>query len=522
MAALPLTVLLFALVYMGGMYWLEGDPRGFLESIAWAAETITTTGYGKDSNWEHPLMVAFVIFVQFTGVLLVVLVFPVYLIPFFEERFEGRLPELPKLSGRILVYRYGPAVRQLARELEEAGLRPIVFEEDEATARRLQRRGIPVAYGSVDEPGTFDAFAQASAIVSNGPDDEDAAMILSVRARGFEGPIVALVSAPSHRKPMLLAGATAAYTPRHVLAAELCGRSDARISPRAVQLGKLGEHGRVFELRVHRDSPIAGQPAAQLASRVEGLRLVARVREDETLAPMPDGRILSAGTRVVVVVPENSREAVQELLAPETTGLPFVVFGSGELAQKVRQMLNDVGEETRLVAPEAGEGVDHVGDILDTKTLDEAGVCEAAAVVLAIENDAATLFAATMLQDYAPKTPLIAGVESSTNVERTRAAGADYAIALDDVTGRILAHHLLEKRRGDAGFMVQTRRVGALATAPSSIASILLRTGVVVLGRLSSDAQDATLELLADDAEVTGRDWVKVCASPATLRDYPG
>jgi hypothetical protein len=140
MAALPLTVLIFALIYMAGMYWLEGEPRGFLESVGWAAETITTTGYGKDSNWEHPVMLAFVIFVQFTGVLLVVLVFPVYLIPFFEERFEGRLPELPKLSGRILVYRYSPAVRQLARELEEAGLRPIVFDR-RSSARARARRG---------------------------------------------------------------------------------------------------------------------------------------------------------------------------------------------------------------------------------------------------------------------------------------------------------------------------------------------------------------------------------------------
>jgi Trk K+ transport system NAD-binding subunit len=414
------------------------------------------------------------------------------------------------------------AVRQLARELEEAGLRPIVFEEDEATARRLQRRGIPVAYGSVDDQGTFDAFAQASAIVSNGPDDEDAALILSVRARGFEGPIVGLVSAPSHRKPILLAGATAAYTPRHVLAAELCGRSNASISPRAVQLGKLGASGRVFELRVHRDSPIADEPAAQLMNRVEGLRLMARVRDDEVLAPIPAGRILEAGTRVVVVVPEDSRAAVQEQLAPPVTGRPFVVFGAGELALKCRQMLTDVGEETRLVAPEALDQVDLIGDFLDTKTLGEAGVRDAAAVVLAIENDATTLFAATLLRDYAPETPLIAGVESSTNVERTRAAGADYAIALDHVTGRILAHHLLEKRRGDAGFKVEKRRVGALVTAPSSVASILTRTGVVVLGRLSSDADDASLELLADDAEVSSRDFVQVCASPSTLRDYPG
>ena len=141
---------------------------------------------------------------------------------------------------------------------------------------------------------------------------------------------------------------------------------------------------------------------------------------------------------------------------------------------------------------------------------------------IAVENDAATLFAATMLRDYAPNTPIIAGVEVSTNVARTRAAGADYAIALDNVTGRILAHHLLERRRGDAGYVVQKRRMGALANTPSSVASVLSRTGVVVLGRLESDAEDAAFQLLGADAEVSNRDFVKVVASPATLRDYPG
>ncbi len=50
--------------------------RGFWQSLAWASEILTTTGYGHDNQWRHPLMIAFVVAVQFIGVFLVFLVFP--------------------------------------------------------------------------------------------------------------------------------------------------------------------------------------------------------------------------------------------------------------------------------------------------------------------------------------------------------------------------------------------------------------------------------------------------------------
>ena len=88
--AVPALVLLLGLLYMAGMHYLENSPRGFWWSLEWAAETITTTGYGADSHWNSPVMVLLVIVGQFLGVFLIFLVFPIYVLPFFEERFEGR------------------------------------------------------------------------------------------------------------------------------------------------------------------------------------------------------------------------------------------------------------------------------------------------------------------------------------------------------------------------------------------------------------------------------------------------
>jgi voltage-gated potassium channel len=116
-AALPATLVIMALIYMTGMEHFEGSPRTFLESLQWASETLTTTGYGNDSHWQHPVFALFVILGQIMGQFLVFLIFPIFLLPYLEERFQTRLPrQLPAMAGKVLFYRHGPAIESLLVE----------------------------------------------------------------------------------------------------------------------------------------------------------------------------------------------------------------------------------------------------------------------------------------------------------------------------------------------------------------------------------------------------------------------
>ena len=152
LAALPLTLVVFAILYVVGMAYLEGESRGFWQGLEWAAETLSTTGYGADHTWGHPLMVIFVVVVQFLGVVIIFLVFPVYLIPFLEERFEVRLPkEAPDASDHVVVFCYGPAVATLLDELKRAGLQTVVVEQEQPKARRLLAQGHAVVYGRLED-----------------------------------------------------------------------------------------------------------------------------------------------------------------------------------------------------------------------------------------------------------------------------------------------------------------------------------------------------------------------------------
>src|SRR5712692_9164617 len=147
--AIILLLIVIALFYMAGMSYLENKPRGFWDALEWAGETLSTTGYGADASWRHPLMVIYVVLVQFIGVFLV---FPVYLIPFLEERFETRLPqEAPDVKDHVVIFHHSPPVATLLEELERANITTVVVEEDQAEARRLLEQGHRVVYGNLDE-----------------------------------------------------------------------------------------------------------------------------------------------------------------------------------------------------------------------------------------------------------------------------------------------------------------------------------------------------------------------------------
>src|ERR1700692_4855841 len=130
-----------ALLYQFGMAELEGKSRSFWEAIEWAAETLSTTGYGYDSHWNHPAMVLLVVAVEFVGVFLFFLIVPIFMIPFLEERFEERLPrDAGDIANHVVIYRFGPAVETLLQRLKHDAVPSLVVETDEVAARAVREQ----------------------------------------------------------------------------------------------------------------------------------------------------------------------------------------------------------------------------------------------------------------------------------------------------------------------------------------------------------------------------------------------
>lgn len=446
LASLPIVILLFALTYKYGMTYIEGKPHTLWASIEWAAETLTTTGYGGDARWSHPIMVIFVILVQFSGLFMVFLIFPIYVLPFFEERFEARLPRtLPKLNGEVLIYRYGPAVISLISELRRFGYASIIIETDESMARRLKDRGEMVVLLDINEDRLDgEPLKGAHALIANGSDHENATLVISAREASYTGPIYSLAEDPLHRPAMTTAGADVVFTPRHVLAAALAARASERISPSVSGVQQIGRHVGITQLRISPTSPLAGSTLAEAQIRESIGATVIGLWRDGELDNRPNSETrLGAGSIVIAIGGQEALARLGELAIPIAQTGTFVVAGYGDVGRKTTEFLRDAGEQVRVVNDSGVDGVDITGNILHTTTLKAAAVLEARAVILAIGNDSEALFAAAMVREYAPDVPLLARVNQDRSVERMHRLGVDFALSVGQVTGQILAHHLL-------------------------------------------------------------------------------
>lgn len=447
--ALIVLLLVLTLIYMLGMHHLEAKPRTFWQALQWAAGTTSTTGYGSDTAWQHPLMVIFVVFTQYLGVMLIFMVLPLFLIPFLEERFETKLPNaMVHVRNHVVVFDYGPTVATLITELAQADIATVIIDEDESEARHLHALGHQVIFGSLDE-GVLEKsnLREARALIANGSDDRNAVTILAARQLGFGGEILALVEDPYHRQPMILAGASGAYTPRHVLGAALAARASQKVSPTVAGIQHLGNRLQVAEARITRDSVLSGKTLAEAGfGQHAGVTAIGQWVGGKLIAPLAPDMRLEAGGIVVLVGSDDSIRNCMNLCEGARRlrrDGPFVIGGGGEVGRKVAQLLHDSGEQTLIIDIKPGPGVDRVGNVLDTQVLRQAGLDKAQAVILALSADTTTLFTTVIVKDLAPDVPVIARVNSAENVERMYVAGADFALSISQVSGQLLAMRLL-------------------------------------------------------------------------------
>lgn len=519
---LPTAVLTLGTLYMLGMTHLEGTPRTLLEGIQWASESITNTGYGHDNHWEHPVMASFVIVTPFIGQFLIFLIFPVLVLPYFEEKFEVRLQhELPPMADTVLFYRYGPAIESLLEEFKRAGSRFVIFEEDMELARNLRDRKYNVVFGKLaDDPAALARVSEARAVVTNAGDHANATCTMIVREHGFSGPIYALADEPIYRAPMLQIGATDVFTPAHVLGAAMASRASTRISPPAEGMHLLGTQVGLAEFRVRNGSELAGRRLGDLHLREEhGVSVIGQWREGVFTTTKGPDTLIDAGAILIVVGPPLQLEKVGRMAMPIRRDGPIVLAGFGAVGRKVIEMLHDAGENCVVIDLLPGPGVDVVGNVLDNATLARAGVANASAIVLALADDSEAVFATAVVRDQAPEVPLIVRVNRTPNTARIYKAGADFAISQGQVAGQILAYHLLDEQiiPVESRIKFSRQNPGTLVGSHPWHNEALEQTGTKIV---AVERSQKVLIEFGDSFRIQANDVLYVCGSLNSLERY--
>ncbi|MCP3688265.1 MAG: hypothetical protein GY784_07615 [Gammaproteobacteria bacterium] len=384
--------------------------------------------------------------------------------PLVEDHHDEQLMHaLPDLSDTVVVYGYGAEVTSLLDKIHSKGQSTLIIEENETVAQRLHTRGEKVVHCSVTH-GDFDlrALAKASALIANGDDEYNALLASSLREQGFSGPVVALIDNPNRRAALQLAGATAAFTPTHVLAAAIAVRASTQLGPRVSGLQMPDNTLDVVEVRVHEQSGLVNKTMQEMEVfanariHVVGQWIGGTLDSPPALdQPLRPGMIL-----IAMAAPDNIKH-LDRLTRSIKSHDKIVVAGYGEVGNKLLEMLSDAGENTCVIDKKTLPGVDVVGDMLDTNVLQQAGLAEARTIVIACENDSATLLATTVIRDFAPDLPIIACAALEENVERIQHGGADFALSISQVSEQILSHHILGEIASQKTYMKLVRHNAA-------------------------------------------------------------
>ncbi|MFB6071466.1 MAG: TrkA family potassium uptake protein [Halobacterium sp.] len=504
----------YTAVFYVGMAVFEGEPVSVLEALHFVVETFTTTGYGEFAPWESPVMLVVVDVMQVTGVFLIFLTLPLFVVPWVEERLEVEPPSSVDLEDHVVVCGFGARGETLTTELDAQGVDYVVVEPDRAAALALHEAGTRVVHGDPESSETLERVdvTDARSVVLDEDDERNATIALTVDELAPDVQTVCFVEDPSLADYLRYAGADRVLSPRHILGRSLAGKVTAAVTPKLGDAVEIGEDFEIAEMPIQHDSELEGGTLADSGIRERtGVNVIGAWFAGDFVGSPEPSRELDRNTILLVAGREAQLESLKEItLAAGRTRRTerVVVAGYGEVGSTVREVLDREDIETTVVDREDKPGVDVVGDVTEESTLAEAGLEDASALILALGDDSATVFSTLVAREASDSVEIICRANEPESSSKLYAAGADYVLALAAVAGRMLAQTIL-----DEDVMALDKQIDIVRTeAPNFVgetlaeANVRERTGVNVIaverdGAVRSDL-DADFRIRDGDALV--------------------
>ncbi|ELZ14165.1 TrkA-N domain-containing protein [Haloterrigena salina JCM 13891] len=442
-------VVVYAWLYQLGMAAFEGETKTFAQALQIVIESLTTAGFGGDAGWDSTAMNLFVVGMNLTGVLLVFLALPLLVVPLFQQALQDRPPESTDLTDHVVICGYSPRSDVLADELEAANIPYVFVDDDPELVVDLTNDGTEAIYGELDQEETLRAAnaGEAKSLVTDVDDETNAVVILTARELSSDLTIVSVVEDEDVASYHRYAGADETVRPRRVLGQSLATKATTTLSAELRDTIELSEDLSVTELLVQDDSDLVGRTVAESGIRDRmGITVIGAWFNGEFVpVPGPDHRI--DGNTILLVA--GRRDDLTELKARTVSTLErrpenVIVGGYGVVGRTAVETLAGNGVSTTVVDLADQPGVDITGSITDEDVLETAGADEARSVLLTVNDDATTIYAALVLKQVAPDIEIIARANETENIPKLYRAGAEYVLSLSTVTGRMLASVLIE------------------------------------------------------------------------------
>ena len=523
-----IAIILTAAGYQFGMRVYEGRPRTFLDSIQFAVEMFTTTGFGGDAPWQSPEMQAFITVADLLGMALLVGALPVFIGPIVENTLSTTAPsELETdLTGHVVICSDTTRADALIEELESNGIPYVIVESDFERADELYDIGERVIRGDPEsvEGLTAARLPSARALFADQSDQVDTSIVLTAKEVADDVPVISVVESPAAKRYHRLAGADTVLTPRSLLGNSLASKITAAGRTGVIDAVEIGDRLQLAEVPIRRGSRFAGMTLAESGvGEKSGANVVGIWARGEFIAaPSPNAELVD-GSILLVSGRTDQLDRLAGMTRASVRGFTTgrtVVIGYGEVGKSVAAELDDAGLPYTVIDRDDVDGADVVGDATDPETLVTAGVEEADTVVLALPDDTTTEFVTLVVRDLAPDIQILARVERQADVSKTYRAGADYVLSLTRVTGRMSASQLLDHRdvvSSEQQVNILRKEVPSLAGVRIREANIRERTGCTVI---AIERDEETVSDIGPDTTIQSGDVLVIIGSDEAITRF--
>jgi Trk K+ transport system NAD-binding subunit len=513
-------IVAFALLYQYAMAAFEGIQVSFVKALEVVVQTFTTTGYGEDAGiWDSPQMLVLMIVMQITGVVLIFLTLPLFLVPLVEAALRTDPPTESDLVDHVIICSFTDRGRALVNELRSMDVPHVIVESDYETATRLHEDGYTVVYGNPENEETLlDAgAARARALVADDDDETNASIVLSAKEVAPDLHVVTLVSDVAIAEYHRYAGADRVVSPRRLLGASLANKATTTVSSELGDTIDIGEDFEIAELLVHRGSDLAGRTVADSdISERTGVNIIGAWFDGEFVSPPAPQDVIDEHTILVVAGHDDQLERLKELTLSETRRFrrgTVAIVGYGEVGSTANEEIAAADLPVVVVDEKEKPGVDVVGDITERQTLEEANIQKARSVILALDDDTTAIFATLVIKQTSPNVEIIARANRTESVRKLYRAGAEYVLSLSTVSGRMLASNVLDEEVISPQTQVEVIRTRAPKLVGTSLgeADVRARTNCTIIaverdGELITDVGPGFVVHEEDDLVVAGTD----------------
>ena len=525
LSGLFLLILVYTVTYNVALAELEGVDQPIFASFEFIVQTMTTTGYGQDSDiWSHPLMFLFVAGTQISGIALGFFTLRLIIIPLFtgaEVNLDNRLT--PK-SDHVIVCEYRRDSAVLLDELTQLGIDYVLISSSEENAKDLSDEGYSVIHGSPQDATAFEraSIGTARAVITDAG-DANVNTILTIRSIDSGIDVITLTDDSEMRDILLETGADTVLSPHGVLGHRLAEKAVSSIRAELTDTIELGGELEVTEVPVQHGNRLIGTRIRNSKIREEtGANIIGAWIDGELQLPPDPDAIIRSNTVLLLTGAHDALEAFSDFVQPPRTFRKherIIVAGQGEVGQAAREVVAEEGLDLMTIDIEDREGVDVVGDAGSEEVLTEAGIETAGAIIVGLPDDSASLLATVVARSLNPDIEILVRVSDTDATRKALSAGADYVLSVPRVSARMVARELRGEDVLAPASQIRLLRVPATPLAGSTLAEsgIYERTGCRVIAVEDESGLTSTID---PQRRFTGDERIVLVGSDESIQAF--